>query len=163
MVANLTGMLALRTAHPNDVDRITAIVNAAFEVERPMRFPGGHRTSAENVRDLMARDTFLVAEQDGRVVGSVFVRITGATGYFGMLAVDPSLQKSGIGRALREHAEAYCKERGCTRMTLSTGDFRTELVPYYRRAGYNVTAIEPGPTEWSLAKPFKVVHMEKPL
>ncbi len=112
----------------------------------------------------MARgDTFFVAEQEGRVVGSVFVRITGGTGYFGMLAVDPALQRSGIGRALREHAEAFCRGRGCTQMTLSTGDFRTELLPYYARAGYAVVGTEPGPAEWSFAKPFRVVHMAKPL
>ncbi len=156
-------MFTIRRAEENDIEQIVAIVNAAFEVERPVRGSTGNRTSIENVRDLMAQDRFFVAEQGGQIIGSVFVRVTGETGYFGMLAVDPSLQKSGVGRALREYAEAFCKDRGCTRMTLSTGDFRTELLPYYSRAGYSVTAIEPGPSEWGLARQFKVVHMEKAL
>jgi GNAT superfamily N-acetyltransferase len=92
------------------------------------------------------------------------VRITGPTGYFGMLGVKPGLQKSGIGRALREHAERFCKERGCTAMTLSTGDFRTELVPYYTRAGYRVVSREPSSgAAWNLARPFHIVHMAKDL
>lgn len=158
-------MLTVRDATGHDVESVAAIVNAAFEVERPVRGPRGNRTSAENVRELMARadTTFFVAEQEGRVVGSVMVRITGDTGYFGMLAVDPGLQKGGIGRTLRERAEAFCKERGCAEMTLTTGDFRTELLPYYQRAGYRVVRIEPGPSEWGLSKSFQVVHMAKSL
>jgi predicted N-acetyltransferase YhbS len=155
-------MFTIRDAGPDDANEITRVVNAAFEVERPMRI-SGDRTSAEQVRELMARERFFVAEQDDRIVGAVFVRITATTGYFGMLAVDPSLQRSGVGRALREHAETYCRERGCTEMTLTTGEFRTELLPYYARAGYKIVSTEPGPAEWRLDKPFKIVHMAKEL
>lgn len=81
-----------------------------------------------------------------------------------MLAVDPGLQRSGIGRALREHVEAYCKARGCTQMTLTTGDFRTELPPYYARAGYRVVSYEPSSgSVWNMSKPFQIVHMAKDL
>lgn len=156
-------MITIRVAHRRDIGQISTVVNAAFEVERPVR-TRGDRTFPQNIEELMARgDTFFVAEQEGRIVGSVFVRITATTGYFGMLAVNPALQRSGIGRALREKAEAFCKQRGCTEMTLSTGDFRTELLPYYARAGYKVVSTEPGPAEWSLSKKFQVVHMAKPL
>src|SRR5262249_37945207 len=156
-------MLRIRGATPQDANRVAAVINAAFEVERPMRLHGD-RTSPQNVRELMAAgQTFFVAEQDDRIIGAILIRITGKTGYFGMLAVDPGLQRSGTGRALREHAEQFCKERGCTEMTLTTGDFRTELLPYYTRAGYKIISTEPGPAEWSLAKPFQIVHMAKPL
>jgi predicted N-acetyltransferase YhbS len=73
------------------------------------------------------------------------------------------LHGSGIGRALREHAEKFSKQQGCTEMTLTTGDFRTELLPYYSRAGYRVVATEPGPPDWSIRNPFHIVHMAKPL
>lgn len=153
----------IRVATEHDIERIAAVVNAAFEVERPMRL-SGHRTSSQNVGELMAGgNVFFVSEEEGKLLGAVMVRITGTTGYFGMLAVDPSLQKGGIGRALREHAEAYCRERGCREMTLSTGDFRTELLPYYQRAGYSVVKVEAGPAEWGLVPGFKVVHMAKAL
>jgi predicted N-acetyltransferase YhbS len=153
----------IRVADQKDVTRISEVINAAFEVERPMR-THGERTSPQNVQELLARgDTFFVAEQNGRIVGAVFVRITGTTGYFGMLAVDPALQHSGIGRALREHAEAFSKQHGCTEMTLSTGDFRTELLPYYARAGYKIVSTEPGPQEWSMSRKFQVIHMAKDL
>src|SRR5689334_17417380 len=99
-------MFKIRPADQPDVVQLAAVINAAFEVERPMRLQGD-RTSPQKVRELMiAGNTFFVAEEEDRIIGAVLVRITGTTGYFGMLAVDPHLQRGGIGRALREHAEA---------------------------------------------------------
>jgi predicted N-acetyltransferase YhbS len=160
---NLLAMFTIRVACSEEAEQITSVINAAFQVERPFRLRGD-RTSSENIRKLILDgNTFFVAEQDSRIVGAVFVRITGHTGYFGMLAVDPALQRSGIGRALRERAEQFSKQRGCTEMTLSTGDFRTELLPYYSRAGYRIVSTEPGPAEWSMRNGFRIVHMAKPL
>lgn len=157
-------MFTIRVATEQEADQVARIINAAFEVERTFRLRG-ERTSSEDVRQLMLDgNTFFVAEQDSRVLGSVYVRITGNTGYFGMLAVDPALQRSGIGRALREHAEQFCKQQGCSEMTLTTGDFRTELLSYYTRAGYRIVFTEPRPGgEWSMRNDFRIVHMAKPL
>jgi predicted N-acetyltransferase YhbS len=156
-------MFTIRVAVVEEADQVASIINAAFDVERPFRLRG-ERTSPEDVLRLMLDgNTFFVAEQDHRIVGAVYVRITGYTGYFGMLAVDPSLQRSGVGRALREHAENFCQQQGCTEMTLTTGDFRTELLPYYSRAGYRVVSTEPGSPEWSMRNEFRIVHMAKPL
>ena len=156
-------MFIIRVAEEADAERIAAVVNAAFEVERPMR-ASGDRTTNQGVRDEMQRGTFFVAEQQGRILGTVLTRINGKSGYFGMLAVEPGLQGSGIGRALREHAEAYCKAGGCTEMTLTTGDFRTELPPYYARAGYRIVSYEPSSGAiWNMSKPFQIVHMVKDL
>jgi len=123
----------------------------------------GERTSLENIQELMQHDTFFVAEQDAEIVGAVFARISGTTGYFGMLSVAQELRGVGLGRRLRETAEQFCKQRGCTEMTLTTGAFRTELIPYYEHAGYRIVRIEPGPAAWGFAKAFEVVHMAKPL
>ena len=156
-------MFTIRVALIEEAEEVARIINAAFEVERPFRLCGD-RTSTEDVRQLMSSgNTFFLAEENRRMVGTVYVRINGQTGYFGMLSVDPTLQRNGIGRALREHAEAFCKQRGCTEMTLTTGDFRTELLPYYTRAGYRVVSTEPGSAEWSMRNEFRIVHMAKPL
>lgn len=150
----------IRRATPADAAVIARIINEAFEVEREFR--EGDRTSPENVRDLMVRDAFLVAEKAGQTIGAVYVRIDGTTGYFGMLAVDASLRRAGIGRALVEEAEALCRTAGCTTMTMSTGEDRTELIPYYQQQGYRVVSIEPS-TSSAFKRPIRVVTMQKPL
>src|SRR5438309_6648318 len=112
-------MLTVSTADQHDAPAIARVVNAAFQVERDYR--RGDRTSAVEVTRLMQGGIFLVARQNDRVTGAVYVRVTGQTGYFGMLAVEPSFQRFGIGRALREAAADYCRGRGCSVVTLSTG------------------------------------------
>lgn len=156
-------MFTIRLATADDVSDITRVVNAAFQVERHMRAPGSERTSEQDIRELMQTVTFFVAEQDDRIIGAVLARVDGTTGYFGMLSVADDLRGSGIGRALRQRAEEFCTQHGCTEMTLTTASFRTQLIPYYERAGYRVTAVEPGPAEWGFIKPFEIVRMAKRL
>src|SRR3954453_13351657 len=107
----------VRPATAADVALITQIVNEAFEVERDFR-PGGRTNDAE-VLKLIERDAFLVAEDGGRIEGAVHVRATGTVGYFGMLAVSKSAQGKGLGKTLTHAAEDYCRDRGCTVMTMS--------------------------------------------
>lgn len=130
----------IRLATTADAAAIARIVNAAFVVEQEFR--PGDRTSAAEIAGLVARDAFLVAEEQGQVTAAVHVRTSGAKGYFGMLAVAPAGQRKGLGRALTAAAEDYCRARGCTVMTMSTGEERRELVAWYERLGYRVTAVE---------------------
>jgi ribosomal protein S18 acetylase RimI-like enzyme len=150
----------IRKAMSSDAHAIARIINQAFEVEKEFR--AGDRTSAADVQRLIAKDAFLVAEEAGKPVGTVYIQIDGANGYFGMLAVDRSAQRGGIGRALVEAAEKFCRAAGCTTMTLSTGEDRKELIPYYERQGYRVTSIEPS-TNPAFKRPIRVVTMAKAL
>ena len=79
-----------------------------------------------------------------------------------MLAADASVRRRGVGRALVEAAEALCRSAGCSVMTMSTGENRTELIPYYEKMGYRVTAVEPS-TNLAFKYPIRVVKMEKSL
>ena len=150
----------IRRATDGEAEEIARIINVAFEIEREFR--QGDRTSASEIRAQMVRETFLVAEQMGRLIGAVEVRVEGASGYFGMLAVDASARGGGIGRELVEAAEDHCRRAGCTVMTMSTGEDRTELIPYYEKMGYRVTAIEPS-TSAAFKRAIRIVKMEKPL
>jgi ribosomal protein S18 acetylase RimI-like enzyme len=150
----------IRRGENSDVGEIVRIINAAFEVEREFR--QGERTSASEIATMMERDAFFVTEEDGRLIGAVHTSVDGSTGYFGMLAVDPALQRGGVGRALLVAAEEHCRKAGCTKMTMSTGEDRTELIPYYERVGYRVTSIEPS-TSRAFKRPIRIVKMAKDL
>src|SRR5882762_11001694 len=154
--------MKIRKATASDADEIARIINAAFEIEREFR--RGERTSPSEVLTSMSRnhEIFLVAEEGDRLTGAVEVRVDGDAGYFGMLAVDASVRRGGIGRALVEAAEAHCRRAGCSVMTMSTGENRTELIPYYEKMGYRVTAVEPS-TSSAFKYPIRIVNMEKRL
>jgi len=126
--------MQIRRASAADADGIARIINAAFEIERSFR--RGPRTSPAEVLAMMTGDT--------------------------VLAVDSSVRRGGIGRALVETAEAHCRAAGCSVMTMSTGENRTELIPYYEKMGYRVTSIEPSANP-AFKLPIRVVTMEKPL
>ena len=150
----------IRRADTRDAAEIARIINAAFEVERDFR--QGERTSPAEIAKLLERDAFFVAEEGGRLIGAVHTSVDGATGYFGMLSVDPALQRAGVGRALLAASEEHCRKAGCAKMTMSTGEDRTELIPYYERVGYRVTSIEPS-TSRAFKRPIRIVHMAKDL
>jgi len=150
----------IRWAREVEAGQIARIINAAFEIEREFR--RGERTSVPEIRELIERRSLLVAERDGQLVGAVEVRVAGARGYFGMLAVDASSRRGGLGRALVEAAEEYCRGAGCTVMTMSTGEERAELIPYYEKMGYRVTGIEDSTTR-AFKRVVRVVKMEKRL
>jgi GNAT superfamily N-acetyltransferase len=69
--------------------------------------------------------------------------------YFGMFAVSPRRQGSGIGRQLMEYAEEYCRRTwGAEKMEMKVLAGRPELVAWYVRRGYCKTgATQPFPVE----------------
>ncbi len=126
-----------------DAVAVNRVINAAYRVED--FFKTGDRTDLREIADLMLRETFLVArDEENVVVGSVRISIELERGHFGMLAVDPSTQGSGLGRALIEAAEGHCRNQGCTWMDLEVASPREELPPFYRKFGYEVS----GRAEW---------------
>lgn len=150
----------IRAARESDAAEIARIINLAFEVERGFR--RGERTSESEVRELMGNEAFFVAEVDGRLVGAIEARVDGAAGYFGMLAVDPSARRGGVGAALVRTAEGHCRGLGCTRMTLSTGEERAELIPWYEKMGYRLTDVRVSSNP-AFKRPIRVVTLERPL
>jgi predicted N-acetyltransferase YhbS len=153
---------ALRTAGPADAGTITALINAAYKVER--FFIDGDRTSEDEVRRYMAQGTFLVAEDGGGApVGCVYVEQRGDRGYFGLLAVDPARHGKGVGRELIRAAEDRFQRAGCRAVDISVVDLRTELPPFYRRLGYVESGTAPFPDPEKATRPCHFILMSKPL
>jgi GNAT superfamily N-acetyltransferase len=136
-----TDSLGVRVACPGDTDAIVAIVNDAYRVEA--FFVGGDRTNAAEVHGLIQAGQFLVAEEDGRVVGCVQLALGSGRAYFGMLAVPPEAQGRGIGRRLIDEAEQLARRAGCSAMDIKVVNLRTDLVPLYDSLGYVATGTEP--------------------
>lgn len=131
----------------------------------------GPRTDAADVRRTLAvpQDTLLVAERDGAIVACCTVTDLGRAAYFGMFAVSPTLQGSGLGRAVLAEAERVARdELGAAEMTMTVITTRDELLAWYERRGYRRTGrVAPLPGEYAVhVRPGVEIHLEtltKPL
>ncbi len=147
--ANPEPAVRVRIATPEDMGAMIPVVNAAFAVEH---FIEGTRTDAERMGELMRKGEFLVAEYEAaRVFASVYTELRGERSYFGMLAVDPGRQGSGLGRVMVEAAENHCRARGSQWMDISVLSLREELLPFYCKLGYAETRRE----EFRPSRPLK--------
>jgi len=151
-----------RTAEFADAESIARLVNIAFRTER--FFIDADRNDPDKVRMLLPKGRFLLAEEVSKLVGCVYVELRGERGYFGLLAVDPARQHSGMGSFLIAAAEDYCRAAGCLFMDLTIVNLRKELPGYYRRRGYLKNGTLPFPEDQHLPKiPCHLVRMSKPL
>jgi N-acetylglutamate synthase-like GNAT family acetyltransferase len=150
-----------RTAHLEDAESISRLVNAAFRPER--FFIDEDRINPDKVRALLQKGKFLLAEEDGKLAGCVYLERHGERGYFGLLAVDPALQRAGLGSRLVAAGEDECRSAGCRVMDLTIVNLRTELPGFYRRLGYTENGMLPFPSDQHPNQPCHLVRMSKPL
>jgi len=89
--------------------------------------------------DEMARHDlglFLVAAEEGSVVGAVMGAYDGRRGWIYHLAVEPSLQGHGIGDALMRNVEARMRQQGVRKINLQVRADNGGVLRYYERLGY---------------------------
>jgi ribosomal protein S18 acetylase RimI-like enzyme len=127
--------VSLRPATPADVPRLTELVRAAYEhyVER---LGGPPRPMTDDYADVVRSAQVTVATRDGEIVGLIGLRVTSEGFLVDNVAVDPSHQGVGVGRALLEHAEDAARRAGCDSVYLYTHERMTENLALYSRIGY---------------------------
>jgi N-acetylglutamate synthase-like GNAT family acetyltransferase len=155
--------MKVRTATESDFDSILNLINTAFLVER--FFKNQDRLSAADLTSYFATGTFLVLEDAGQIAACIYVKRSEDRAYFGLLSVDPSRQKTGLGRRLVAAAEEFARETGARFMDLRIIHLRAELPVIYAKLGYHITGTEPYPSERShmLTQPVHFIRMSKEL
>jgi GNAT superfamily N-acetyltransferase len=154
--------LQLRVAEVRDAEAIVSVINAAFRRAENF-FIDGDRVDLEAVRELLRKGKFLVADDNGALEGCVYVEPRGERSYLGLLAVDPQLQRAGLGSTLMTAAEDYCAKAGSRFMDLQIVNLRQENHAFYRRRGYIETGTAPFPPDLNPKLPCHFVKMSKPL
>ncbi len=86
-------------------------------------------------------DSFLVGILDGALVATVMVGYEGHRGWINYLAVDPDLQKQGLGRIMMDAAEKRLLALGCPKINLQIRETNTGVIEFYRRLGYSIDAV----------------------
>lgn len=137
--------LAFRRAAPSEVPAIVALVERAYRGEHSRKgwtteadLLEGQRTDPDEVAALVQKDgsQILLALDGERLLGSAALTDEGDALYFGMFAVEPSLQGGGVGKRMLLEAERIARELGRARMRLTVIAQRTELIAWYARRGY---------------------------
>ena len=97
-----------------------------------------HSDEPEEIRKKTGRDPdlFLVAERDGKIIGTVLGGFDGRRGMMYHLAVEPSERFRGIGEALMAELEGRLREKGCIRYYLLVTRDNDEAISFYERRGW---------------------------
>jgi ribosomal protein S18 acetylase RimI-like enzyme len=116
-------------------------LDAVLEVWRGAA-PGVHLGVSDTSEEIRKKvdhdpDLFLVAEEQGRVVGAVLGGYDGRRGIVYHLAVRPEARRQGWGAALMAELEARLRTRGCLKYYLLVTPENLQAVEFYRRQGWS--------------------------
>jgi ribosomal protein S18 acetylase RimI-like enzyme len=81
-------------------------------------------------------DLFLVAEENGQIVGTVIGGYDGRRGLIYHLAVTASFRGRGIGSRLMDEIESRLRAKGCIRSYLMVTTDNQEAMRYYEKRGW---------------------------
>jgi ribosomal protein S18 acetylase RimI-like enzyme len=130
----------IRRMEERDVVRAGEVIVAAFnEVFSRHGFPPPFPSTeigvnlARGYLQLEPQECF-VAEEGGKVVGSGFLHLRGATAGIGPITVDPACQSKGIGKELM--MTVIRAGRHCPSLRLVQDTFNTVSFPLYSKLGF---------------------------
>ena len=100
----------------------------------------GRSDAPEEIAKKISRDPdlFLVAEEDGRVIGSVLGGYDGRRGLLYHLAVAKDSRQHGLGSQLLDEVEARLRDKGCLKCYLMVTLDNPEVERYYEKRGWHL-------------------------
>jgi ribosomal protein S18 acetylase RimI-like enzyme len=144
-------VITIRSAVPADAEAVAGLVQRAYRGDASRvgwtteaDLLDGQRIDVPGVGAKVASGTGEVlvgVDSDERIVACCELELRGSdVAYFGMFAVEPTLQASGIGRLLLEAAEERATRRwSVTSIEMTVIEQRVELIDWYVRRGYQRT------------------------
>lgn len=105
--------------------------------------PGIHVRRSDTPAEILKKtqrdpDLFLVAEQQGKIIGSVIGGFDGRRGLVYHLAVVESQRKQGLGQALMAELEARLHAKGCLRCYLLVTKDNEAAIRFYQASGWEI-------------------------
>ena len=98
----------------------------------------GRSDTSKEIQKKLERDPdlFLVAEENGQIIGTVIGGFDGRRGLIYHLAVAASFRGRGIGSRLMEEVETRMRAKGCLRCYLLVTADNPEGMAYYEKHGW---------------------------
>ena len=125
--------LTIRPFEDKDTEAVVELCNVVFPGDPRRNDP---RTVIRRKLEIQ-RHLFLVGEQAGVLLATVMAGFDGYRGWVYHLAVAPSHQRRGLGRAMMERAEAALIEMGCPKVNLQVRATNDAVVRFYEALGYD--------------------------
>ncbi|MDH5835461.1 GNAT family N-acetyltransferase [Luteimonas kalidii] len=142
---------AFRAATAADVPALVALVTSAYRGDASRQgwtteadLLDGNRIDPDVLRHDIERprSRVVLLERGAALLACAHVAEAAGAGYFGMFAVRPDAQGSGIGRIVLAECERIVHEDwGLSSMRMTVIDVREELIAWYLRRGYRRTGI----------------------
>ncbi len=138
--------ITLRTVTLNDSMNCGHICFNAFQVianqhQFPSEFPDLDNTLV-SISSLIANGGFygVVAEQNGRIIGSNFLDVRGTIAGIGPISIDPQAQNSGVGRLLMQAVVDYGLSQNKVGIRLNTASHHGRSQSLYTKMGFRIQA-----------------------
>ena len=124
---------------PFDLERDYAAAYALWEASGP-----GVRVGMSDTREEIAKklqrdpDLALVAEEDGRLIGTVIGGYDGRRGMVYHLAVAENRRGRGVGQKLMAELEGRLRAKGCLKYYLLVTPQNRQVIEFYEQLGWGV-------------------------
>lgn len=153
--------ICVRMARPEDADSIRQVGDQAFEPVLSLYRP--NPAALANLSAMVPALERMVAELDGKVVGTVRFGVIGECLRVIGLAVLPRFQNRGVARSLIHELTGLAISSRCRALALYTVT-KTGNVPIFERLGFRLISEEPD--EYSISVdggPLVAAYMERPV
>jgi ribosomal protein S18 acetylase RimI-like enzyme len=129
-------ILQISEIETSDVSEVIALWQRC-ELTRPWNDP----TQDINFAMASPNATILVGKLEGKIIATAMAGHDGHRGAIYYLAVDPSLQSKGYGRAIHGAAVEWLKEQGVWKINLMARSENTKVRGFYEKLGYDVNDV----------------------
>jgi GNAT superfamily N-acetyltransferase len=132
-----------RHAKKEDVIFLTRLINTAYRGEKGWTTEadvlGGRRIDEAGLLQLVNDgDSFVfIAQSEKTILATLHAHREAGSAHFGLFAVEPSMQSSGVGKALLAYAESEVLATWkISTVVMEVITQRRELIEFYERRGY---------------------------
>ena len=125
--------MIIREFSIKDYDSLITLWNNA---QLPFKPKGRDKRDKIEYELKQGRDIFLVAEINGKLVGSVFGTHDGRKGWINRLAVSPEFQRQNIAKKLIAEVEDRFSEIGIDIIACLVEDWNTKSLQVFEKLGY---------------------------
>ncbi len=124
--------MIIRSAKIEDLTQVEKMLSVP-----EFRFPDGEFPFFDFLKIYLDEDFFLVAEDDGKLIGAIFGEpLKGGLGAVWYFVVDDSCRGKGVGGDLYNEFEKRVKNRGVEWILAYVND-NEKAVNFYKKNGYN--------------------------